>query len=73
VVLSLARIGRGRDVDPTLGQVEVGAGATLAALQRRAADAGLDLAARDSATVGGLAAFDAGERARSGTPPHAHA
>jgi FAD/FMN-containing dehydrogenase len=44
--------------------VVAGAGATLASLQRAAADAGLryavDLAARDSATVGGTVATNAG-------------
>ena len=45
-------------------QVEAGAGVTLAALQRHARaagfDAGLDFAARDTATVGGAVACDAG-------------
>jgi FAD/FMN-containing dehydrogenase len=44
--------------------VEVGAGTPLAALQQHAAaaglDAGLDFAARDSATIGGIVACDAG-------------
>ena len=63
VVVSLMRM---RDVGEVgaLGQVEVAAGATLAALQRAAAaaglDAGLDFAARDSATIGGIVACDAG-------------
>jgi FAD/FMN-containing dehydrogenase len=52
------------EVDPALGHIEVGAGATLATVQRRSAraglDAGLDFAARDSATVGGIVACDAG-------------
>src|SRR3954453_9965192 len=47
-----------------LGQVTVGAGATLAALQDACAaagqDAALDFAARDSCTVGGVVACDAG-------------
>jgi FAD/FMN-containing dehydrogenase len=64
VVLSLSRLTDMNEVDPALGQIEVGAGTTLAALQQRAAqaglDAGLDFAARDSATVGGLVACDAG-------------
>lgn len=46
------------------GSVVVGAGATLAAVQRHAGAAGLaygvDLAARDSATIGGTIATDAG-------------
>ncbi|MDP1848889.1 MAG: FAD-binding oxidoreductase [Solirubrobacteraceae bacterium] len=63
VVVSLTRM---RDVGEVgaLGQVEVAAGATLTALQARAAaaglDAGLDFAARDSATIGGIVACDAG-------------
>jgi FAD/FMN-containing dehydrogenase len=64
VVLSLARLGALGEVDRSSLQVEAGAGVTLAALQdaARAAglDAGVDFAARDSATVGGLAACDAG-------------
>src|SRR5262249_38015002 len=51
-------------VDEAIGQVTVGAGATLAALQEaaRAAgqDAALDFGARDSCTVGGVVACDAG-------------
>jgi FAD/FMN-containing dehydrogenase len=64
VVLSLSRLTDVSEVDPALGQIEVGAGTTLATLQQRAAraglDAGLDFAARDSATVGGIVACDAG-------------
>jgi FAD/FMN-containing dehydrogenase len=64
VVISLSRLTDIGDVDTALGQVEVGAGATLAALQTvaRAAgqDAGLDFGARDSATIGGIVACDAG-------------
>jgi FAD/FMN-containing dehydrogenase len=45
-------------------QVQVGAGVTLAALQEHARaeglDAGVDFAARDSATIGGLVATNAG-------------
>ncbi len=52
------------DFDPNSGQVTVGAGATLAQLQQFAAEHGLefgvDLAARDSATIGGMAATNAG-------------
>jgi FAD/FMN-containing dehydrogenase len=63
VVVALTRIGDVGEVS-ALGQVEVGAGATLAALQRAAAaaglDAGLDFAARDSATIGGIVSCDAG-------------
>jgi FAD/FMN-containing dehydrogenase len=64
VVLSLARLDAVGPVDPITGQLTAGAGATLAAVQRAAADAGLafgvDLAARDSATIGGMVATDAG-------------
>ena len=51
-------------VDRSSGQVTVGAGVTLARLQAGLAPAGLalgvDLAARDSATIGGMAATNAG-------------
>jgi FAD/FMN-containing dehydrogenase len=64
VVVSLTRLSGHGEVDPALGHVEVGAGVTLAALQRLAADArfdaGLDIGARDSATVGGIVACNAG-------------
>lgn len=64
VLLSLARLNGIGEVDAALGQVTVGAGATLAALQaacRHAGqDAGLDFAARDSCTIGGVVACDAG-------------
>ena len=55
-------------VDRAPAQVEAGAGVTLAALQAHARaaglDAGVDFGARDSATVGGLVATDAGGIAR---------
>jgi FAD/FMN-containing dehydrogenase len=64
VVLSLRRLSEIGAVEPGVGQVTVGAGATLAALQEaaRAAgeDAGLDFGARDSCTIGGVVACDAG-------------
>jgi FAD/FMN-containing dehydrogenase len=64
IVLSMRRLDSLGDVDPALMQLPCGAGVTLAALQQAADDAGLqaglDLAARDSATVGGLAACNAG-------------
>ena len=64
VVLSLARLDALGAVDAATAQVEAGAGVTLAALQAHARaaglDAGVDLAARDSATVGGMVATDAG-------------
>ena len=49
---------------PVAGQVTVGAGCTLAALQRvvraQGFDVGVDFAARDSCTVGGMVATNAG-------------
>jgi FAD/FMN-containing dehydrogenase len=64
IVLSMRRLDSIGDADPALMQLPCGAGVTLARLQQAAADAGLqaglDLAARDSATVGGLAACNAG-------------
>ncbi len=64
VVISLRRLGQIGEVDAAVGQVTVGAGATLAALQAAARgageDAGLDFGARDSCTVGGVVACDAG-------------
>jgi FAD/FMN-containing dehydrogenase len=64
VVLSLTRLAHIDPVDRAAGQVTAGAGATLSALQRHAAAAnmafGVDLGARDSATVGGMIATNAG-------------
>ncbi len=64
VLISTTRLDKLGEVDEATGQVTVGAGATLAALQRAAReadeDAGLDFAARDSCTVGGVVACDAG-------------
>jgi FAD/FMN-containing dehydrogenase len=64
VVLSLLGLGQIGEVDTAVGQVTVGAGATLAALQAAARQAGedaaLDFAARDSCTIGGVVACDAG-------------
>lgn len=64
VLLSTERLNHIGPVDVTERRVRVGAGATAAAVQRAAADAGLvfgvDLASRDSATVGGMAATNAG-------------
>ena len=64
LVLSTARLGALEAVDEALGCVEAGAGVTLARLQAHAAAAGLDAAldfgARDTATVGGVVACDAG-------------
>lgn len=64
VVVSLARLASLGPVDAVASEVTAGAGATLAALQAHAGAAGLafgvDLAARDSATVGGMVATNAG-------------
>jgi FAD/FMN-containing dehydrogenase len=64
VVLSTTRLDRVGDVDTVAAQVTAGAGVTLARLQTAANAAGLlfpvDLAARDSATVGGMVATNAG-------------
>lgn len=64
VVLSTRRLVGVRPVDRLAGQVAVAAGTTLAAVAEAVAAAGfevpLDLTARDSATVGGMVATDAG-------------
>jgi FAD/FMN-containing dehydrogenase len=64
VLLSTERLCAISDVDAGERRIEVGAGATLAAVQRAATGAGLvlgvDLAARDTATVGGMASTNAG-------------
>jgi len=64
VVLSVQGLSEIGQVDTAVGQVTVGAGATLAALQAAARkageDAALDFAARDSCTIGGVVACDAG-------------
>jgi len=64
VVLSARRLRRLDPVDTLSGQVTAGAGITIAELRTHAARAGLeygvDLAARDSATVGGTIATNAG-------------
>jgi len=64
VLVSLTRLTELGDIDVVAGQVTVGAGVTLAVLQQHARaqglDVGVDLAARDSATVGGLVATNAG-------------
>lgn len=64
VLISTARLNRVGDVDVVGRTVGAGAGVPLARLQQAAADAGLafgvDLAARDSATIGGMVATNAG-------------
>jgi FAD/FMN-containing dehydrogenase len=64
VVLSLRRLVGVIDVDPLGGQLSVGAGTTIADVQAAADSAGwaygVDLASRDSATIGGTIATNAG-------------
>jgi len=64
VVLSLRRLDRIWPVDRLAAQVTAGAGVVLADLHRAASQAGLefgvDLGARDSCTVGGMVATNAG-------------
>ena len=64
VVLSLRRLAGVDEVDRLAAQMTVGAGASLADVQRAAAAADLsypiDLTARDSATIGGTVATNAG-------------
>jgi FAD/FMN-containing dehydrogenase len=64
VLLSLTRLTAVGEVDEAAAQVTVGAGVTLAELQKVARshdlEFGVDLAARESATVGGLVATNAG-------------
>lgn len=64
VVLSLRRLNDVGALDPLSRTIEAGAGAPLAAVQRVAReqglDVGIDFAARDSATIGGIAATNAG-------------
>lgn len=64
VLISLARLSDVALVDVAAAQITVGAGATLAAVQSAARavgfDVGVDLGARDSATIGGMVATNAG-------------
>lgn len=64
VLLSTERLREMNEVDIAERRVHVGAGVTLAEVQRVATAAGLvfgvDLAARDTATVGGMASTNAG-------------
>lgn len=64
VVLSTARLDHLGPVEWATAQVTLGAGVTLAAAQRHVGSGGLaiavDLAARDSATIGGMVATNAG-------------
>jgi len=64
IVLSLRRLSAIGEVDPLAGQLTAGAGATVADVHRAATAAGwvygVDLGSRDSATVGGTVATNAG-------------
>jgi FAD/FMN-containing dehydrogenase len=64
VLLSTARMSSLAAVDEVSAQVTVGAGATLSAVQAHVRptglDVGVDFAARDSCTVGGMVATNAG-------------
>ena len=64
ILLSTERLSQVEAVDTEERRVRAGAGATCAAVQHAAAAAGLvfgvDLASRDSATVGGMASTNAG-------------
>ena len=64
LVVNLGRLDAVGAVDPSIGQLRAGAGASLASVQLAARTAGLryavDLAARDSATIGGTVATNAG-------------
>ena len=64
VIVSLTRLDWMNPVDELSGQVSVGAGATLGAVQRHASAAGwqygVDLAARETATIAGTVATNAG-------------
>jgi FAD/FMN-containing dehydrogenase len=63
-VVSLRRLAAVADLDARSGQLTAGAGTTIAQVQATAAaagwDYGVDLASRDSATVGGTIATNAG-------------
>jgi FAD/FMN-containing dehydrogenase len=64
VVLSTLRLRELEPVDPIAGEVTAGAGVTLAVLRDHAMragwDFGVDMGSRDSATVGGMVATNAG-------------
>ena len=64
VVLSTLRLNAVEDLDGDAGEVTVGAGASLASVQSVARasgwDVGVDLGARDTATIGGMVATNAG-------------
>jgi FAD/FMN-containing dehydrogenase len=64
VVLSMLRLQAIEDLHADAGEVTAGAGATLAAVQQRVRtagwDVGVDMGSRDSASIGGMVATNAG-------------
>ena len=70
IVLSTSRLHAIEELDEAAAQITVGAGTTLAALQTRVREHGLDFgvdhAARGTASIGGMTATNAGSAA-SGT------
>ncbi len=64
IIVSMRRLNAIGEVDHLSGQLSAGAGATLGDVRRKAAAAGwtygVDLAGRDSATIGGTVATNAG-------------
>jgi len=64
IIMSLSRLNTVREIDTAAGQATVDAGVTLEALERALIgsgwDFGVDLAARSSATIGGMVATNAG-------------
>lgn len=64
IILSSERLNRIGEVDSSSGQISVGGGVVLGALQRALVGSGLEFAvdfpARDSATIGGMVATNAG-------------
>ncbi|HEX3898440.1 MAG TPA: FAD-binding oxidoreductase [Mycobacteriales bacterium] len=64
VLLSTKRLSAVEEIDPIAAQVTVGAGATLASVQQAVRpagfDVGVDFAARESCTIGGMVSTNAG-------------
>jgi FAD/FMN-containing dehydrogenase len=64
VLLSTKRLSTVEDIDPVAAQITVGAGATLASVQQAVRpagfDIGVDFAARESCTIGGMVSTNAG-------------
>jgi FAD/FMN-containing dehydrogenase len=63
VIMSLSRLGHVGEPDPLSHQLDVGAGATMSQVQKKARDSGLefpiDFPSRDTATIGGMIATNA--------------